>query len=186
MKKRKIKGGIEMKYLNLKEQISEKLAEKVEFDGSKNLLELGLNSLQIMRLINQWRKDGIRVSFGELMENPTLDEWWKIVSKHMDTHKDQDSKKYDDEIEKENIPFELTDVQHAYFIGRDDDAALGGVGCHAYLEFDGHDIEPDKLKKAWNTLQYNHSMLRAKFLDDGTQVIMEKPYCEEIEINDFN
>ena len=31
---------------------------------TENLLELGLSSLTIMRLVNQWRKQGVKVSFG--------------------------------------------------------------------------------------------------------------------------
>lgn len=34
-------------------------------------------------------------------------------------------------------PFPLTDVQYAYWVGRDEEQALGGIDCHAYLEFDG-------------------------------------------------
>lgn len=45
-----------MEYWELKEQVKEKLAVPQEFDGSRNLLELGLSSIKIMRLVNQWRK----------------------------------------------------------------------------------------------------------------------------------
>lgn len=60
-------------------------------------------------------------------------------------------------------PFPLTDVQYAYWVGRDEEQYLGGIDCHAYLEFDGENIEPERLEKAWNVLQYHHPMLRACF-----------------------
>ena len=35
-------------------------------------------------------------------------------------------------------------------------------------------------------LQYHHPMLRACFLEDGTQKILDKPYCEKIKVHDFS
>ena len=78
--------------------------------------------------------------------------------------------------------FPLTDVQYAYWVGRDDGQPLGGVGCHAYLEFHGQSIDPLRLKLAWNALQRHHPMLRAKFFPNGRQAIMPSPYSEGIEV----
>ena len=45
-------------------------------------LKLGLSSLVIMKLVNQWRKAGeLKISFGVLMEHPTLREWWELIQK---------------------------------------------------------------------------------------------------------
>ncbi|MGC4019655.1 MAG: amino acid adenylation domain-containing protein [Muricomes sp.] len=174
-----------MEYAEVKQQVKETLTVQTEFDDCENLLKLGLSSLMIMRLVNQWRKQGIKVPFGELMEHPTFGEWWNIIQngakrtsrrKKKEVLREQDMKK----------PFPLTDVQYAYWIGRKDDQVLGGVGCHAYLEFDGEHVEKEKLERAWNQLQYHHPMLRAQFLEDGTQQIMDSPYRENIEINDFS
>ena len=82
--------------------------------------------------------------------------------------------------------YKRQDVQYAYWVGRDEEQYLGGIDCHAYLEFDGENIEPERLEKAWNVLQYHHPMLRACFLDDGTQKILDKPYCEKIKVHDFS
>ena len=37
-------------------------------DEKTNFLEIGISSLQIMRLINNLSKSGVKVAFGELME----------------------------------------------------------------------------------------------------------------------
>ncbi|AGX42688.1 non-ribosomal peptide synthetase [Clostridium saccharobutylicum] len=171
-----------MEYIELEEEIKKKLAIPQNFNENENLLKLGLNSLKVMRLVNQWRRKGIRVSYGELMENPTLNNWWNIIvtkSEKVETIKEV---QHHLEIFK---PFPLTDVQYAYKIGRSDAQELGGVGCHAYLEFSGENVDPLMLEKAWNILQYHHAMLRARFLEDGTQEIMDKPYDEHIVIKDL-
>ncbi|MBR1692653.1 MAG: AMP-binding protein [Lachnospiraceae bacterium] len=184
-----------MEYIELKEQIRAKLASGAELDGQQNLLEMGLDSLKIMRLVNQWRKQGIRLSFGELMEHPVLDEWWRLI-RECEQKKSSSVKRQSGEEtaevkcgksgkKEENLPFPLTDVQYAYKIGRADGEVLGGVGCHAYLEFTGREVSAGKLKNAWKQLMEHHPMLRARFLQDGTQVIMDRPYEERLTIRDL-
>ncbi|NFA58889.1 amino acid adenylation domain-containing protein [Clostridium sporogenes] len=177
-----------MEYTELRDQIKVKLVTLQEFNDNENLLKLGLNSLSIMRLVNQLRKKGIRVSYGELMQNPTLESWWNIIQIH-EKNKSNKAEVVDEEkqIAKAETfkPFHLTDVQYAYKIGRTDIQELGGVGCHAYLEFLGKDVDPLRLEKAWNNLQYHNTMLRARFLEDGTQEIMDKPYDEHIIVKDL-
>jgi aryl carrier-like protein len=40
-----------------------------------NLVHLGLGSLEMMRLANRWRRDGLPVSFRVLAAEPTLEAW---------------------------------------------------------------------------------------------------------------
>lgn len=44
-----------------------------------NLVHLGIDSLGVMRLVNRWRREGIRVSAGELAAEPTLAAWQRRV-----------------------------------------------------------------------------------------------------------
>lgn len=173
-----------MEYTKVKQQITEKLAQQTEFSDQDNLLELGLNSLQIMRLVNQWRKQGVKLRFGDLMENPTLGAWWNLMQMGCIKNK---IAKHEKRVEaKINEPFPMQDVQYAYWIGRGDNQVLGGIGCHAYLEFDGTGVDPKRLETAWNMLLQHHPMLRARFLEDGTQEIMEKPYQKMFTVHDLS
>lgn len=179
---------MDINYLEIKKQIKEKLSKPIDFEDTENLLELGLSSLVIMRLVNQWRKQGIKVSFGSLMEHPTFQGWWELIQKASKKTTAKKSKSRKEKNESGDIyqEFPLTDVQYAYWVGRDDGQALGGVGCHAYLEFDGESVDPEHLQSAWNIVQYHHSMLRDCFPGNGLQKIMSKPYSEKIRINDFS
>jgi yersiniabactin nonribosomal peptide synthetase len=69
-------------------------------------------------------------------------------------------------------PFPATDVQRAYWFGRTDDFALGGVGSHWYWEFDGVDVDLTGLEDAVNMLVTRHDMLRAIFDVDGRQRVL--------------
>ena len=99
-------------YLEIKKQIRQKLSKPIDFEDTDNLLELGLSSLVIMKLVNQWRKQGIKISFGVLMEHPTLREWWELIQKTLEK---ADSKKRTAKKEKRIMAdmyqeFPLTDV----------------------------------------------------------------------------
>ena len=157
--------------------------KKSDIKENDNLIEKGLSSMQVMQLSGILKKEGLRISFAKLIEKPTLNSWFdlvansKIIKKHL-----KDNKKSNDGKDS----FNLTDVQYSYFIGRSDDQTLGGVGCHAYIEIDGKDIDYKRLNDAWNKLQYRHPMLRARFTEDGKQEILDKPFSEEIEVFDLS
>jgi len=51
-----------------------------EFTADDSLLDYGLDSVQVMQLINKWSKTGLNISFVELAKNPTVNSWWKLVS----------------------------------------------------------------------------------------------------------
>ena len=43
----------------------------------------------------------------------------------------------------------MNDLQCAYLLGRNSDIPLGGVGCHAYFEFNCKAVNREKLAAAW-------------------------------------
>ncbi|MEV6772905.1 amino acid adenylation domain-containing protein [Nocardia sp. NPDC051030] len=72
-------------------------------------------------------------------------------------------------------PFGLAPMQHAYWIGRSDGQQLGAVAAHLYVEFDGADVDPERLGRAVEALVRRHPMLRTRFLPDGTQQTLQRP-----------
>jgi bifunctional isochorismate lyase/aryl carrier protein len=45
-----------------------------------NLMDLGLDSMRLMKLASQWREAGARVEFADLAVEATLGRWWALVS----------------------------------------------------------------------------------------------------------
>ncbi|MEM8640789.1 MAG: amino acid adenylation domain-containing protein [Cyanobacteria bacterium P01_G01_bin.54] len=76
-------------------------------------------------------------------------------------------------------PFPLTDMQHAFWIGRSGVLELGNVSNHGYYEIEGEDLEPERLEIALQTAIARHDMLRAIVRPDGQQQILESvpPYA---------
>ncbi|MFE3685021.1 amino acid adenylation domain-containing protein [Streptomyces sp. NPDC059095] len=147
-----------------------------------DLVARGLDSMGVMRLAGLWRREGVAVTFGELIEQPRLCDWWTLASGRaggQDHDKPRDpvgESAHDDAYTEldERAPFPLAPMQHAYWIGRAEGQALGS-GSHFYFEFDGPALDPDRLDAALRSLTTRHPMLRARFLDDGTQQIDPAP-----------
>ncbi|HEX8065555.1 MAG TPA: phosphopantetheine-binding protein, partial [Thermoleophilaceae bacterium] len=62
-------------------------------------------------------------------------------------------------LDERHEPFPLTDVQHAYWVGRSSAYELGGVSCHLYLELESDALDPERLTDALNRLIARHDML---------------------------
>ncbi|SMC73849.1 non-ribosomal peptide synthetase [Kibdelosporangium aridum] len=142
-----------------------------DLEDTDDLVALGLDSLHAMTLAGMWRRAGTPVKFAELIERPTLADWWALLS-------ERDSSPTQDQVEvDESEPFELALMQHAYWVGRAEGQQLGGVAAHFYHEFDGVHVDPDRLEAAVRALFARHGMLRVRILDDGRQQILaESPW----------
>jgi len=75
-------------------------------------------------------------------------------------------------------PFPLTDMQQAYWIGRQSSFIQGSVPTQIYQEFEGQNLDVDLLAETWRYLIQRHDILRAIILPDGRQRILEQvaPY----------
>ncbi|TMQ97408.1 amino acid adenylation domain-containing protein [Actinomadura soli] len=72
-------------------------------------------------------------------------------------------------------PFPLTDMQHAYLVGRGPGQEYGGVAAHAYLEIDADGLDLARLEAAWRRVVGRHDMLRAVVTADGRQRVLPPP-----------
>ncbi|WP_246083838.1 AMP-binding protein, partial [Nonomuraea diastatica] len=164
------------------------IAAQLDLDPSEvtdgaDLISLGLDSLRAMRLAGRWRRAGARIVFAELATEFTLAAWWSLVRSRLS---EAAPAKEPEPAVDEAAPFPLTPVQLAYWIGRGDGQVIGGVGCHAYLEFDGSGVDPDRLERAVRALVARHGMLRAIFHDDGTQQIMDSSPWPGLTVHDLS
>ncbi|WP_406724089.1 amino acid adenylation domain-containing protein [Streptomyces sp. GD-15H] len=64
-------------------------------------------------------------------------------------------------------------MQRAYWLGRQEDLTLGGVGSWWYWEFEADSVDLGRLQAAWNEVVRRHEMMRAVLDDDGHQRILE-------------
>ncbi|SJZ79296.1 amino acid adenylation domain-containing protein [Marinactinospora thermotolerans DSM 45154] len=137
-----------------------------DFADGDDLFDHGLDSLGLIRLAGTWREQGAEITFADLAAEPTVRAWTELLETAPAPAPATTRTPAEDE------PFELATMQHAYWIGRQDEQPLGGVAAHFYTEFDGHGVEPARLTAAVAAVVERHPMLRARFLDDGRQRIV--------------
>lgn len=89
------------------------------------------------------------------------------------------------EPDKRYEPFPLTDMQHAFWVGRSGVFELGNVANHGYYEIEGKNLDLDRLNKGLQRLIDRHDMLRAIVLPDGRQQVLETVPLYEIAVLDL-
>ncbi|HSX51330.1 MAG TPA: condensation domain-containing protein [Cellvibrio sp.] len=135
-----------------------------------NLLEFGLNSLALMQLVDLFRaKYSKALDYTDFVMAPSVAEWTALLNqalaqKHEATIADSGLEAPDTH---NNIEVPLADMQYAYWSGRQAD----NVGAHLYVEFDGKNIDVQRLQYAVDAIFARHGMLRAQVSDDGRQSI---------------
>jgi amino acid adenylation domain-containing protein len=83
------------------------------------------------------------------------------------------------------LPFPLSEVQQAYWLGRSALFDLGGVSSHAYSEIEVEALDVARFERALNRLIDRHDMLRAVILADGRQQVLPQVPFLRLEIEDL-
>jgi yersiniabactin nonribosomal peptide synthetase len=148
-----------------------------------DLTRWGLDSLGLLRLVEKWRRYGVRIGLADMSRNLTIATWWQLAAaRHEAPSAEPAPRAGGGDVGQ---PFELTPLQQAYWIGRQDGQPLGGVGCHGYMEFDGSSVDPHRLETAVFALARRHAMLRARFLPDGHQEILPETPWPGLTVHDL-
>ncbi len=137
-----------------------------------NFFDLGGHSLLGTRMIyaiNQ--RMGAQLSLSSLFQTPVLLDLAAQVSRD-----DQSIEPAFIQIEPDRAnrhePFPLTDIQQAYWFGREATVSLGGVSAHGYEELRIPEFDAERFELALNRMILRHDMLRVVFLSDGTQQVL--------------
>ncbi|MGA8113526.1 MAG: amino acid adenylation domain-containing protein [Actinocatenispora sp.] len=134
-----------------------------------NLFELGADSLQALRAVADADARGLRLALRDIFVNPTIAEQATKVG----AVETSDVALVEPDPAGRHEPFGLTDVQHAYWLGRSGLFELGGVSAHLYAEFTAPDFDLRRATGTFRRLVDRHEMLRAVVRADGRQQVRE-------------
>lgn len=150
-----------------------------------NLFELGLDSVFMMRMVNQFRRVGCMVTLKDVYQNPTIAQIEALIPEKLGTSSNHLMHSSFPTM-KDGTPFAMTPVQLAYYVGRDEQQVLGGNGCHLYQEFNTTNLDASSLEEAIDTLRHRHPMLCVAFQKDGMQRWVEPVQKYRIPVHDFS
>jgi mycobactin phenyloxazoline synthetase len=163
-------------------EVAELLGVDVEaIDPDGDLVGQGFDSIRMMALAGRWRRRGFAVDFAALAAAPTIGAWSKLMLVSSDVAAARETPE-PLSADASHEPFPLAPMQHALWVGRQDNQRLGGVAGHLYVEFDGGAIDPERLQAAASRLARRHPMLRVQFLPDGTQRIRPAAECRNFPV----
>ncbi|MFJ2485203.1 amino acid adenylation domain-containing protein [Pseudomonas sp. NPDC087639] len=147
-----------------------------------NFFDLGGHSLLATRMIyaiNQ--RMGAQLSLSSLFQKPVLMDLAAHVHGALDadTYIEPAFSQIEPDRGARHEPFPLTDIQQAYWFGREATVSLGGVSAHGYEELRIPDFDAERFEQALNRMIQRHDMLRVVFLSDGTQQVLAQvpTYC---------
>ncbi len=72
-------------------------------------------------------------------------------------------------------PFQISNVQQAYLLGREPSNPLGGVSTHVYYEVLYKEIDKARLESAINKIIQRHKILHSQFANNLQQQILRQP-----------
>ncbi|MDF0732207.1 amino acid adenylation domain-containing protein [Pseudomonas entomophila] len=133
--------------------------------------QLGGDSLLATRLIGELASQGYRAQLDDLFNFPSLGAFAATLA--ADPHATPTALRHDPANRYQ--PFALSDVQQAYWVGRQPGFALGGVGAHFFVEFEVQGLDHERLNAAWQRLIARHDSLRAVVRDGQLQVLEQVP-----------
>ena len=157
-----------------------------------NFFELGGHSLLATQVISRLQQTfNVEFPLRRLLEFPTVEGLNQTLSEYLQIESPQEQESFVPlptiipAPEQRYQPFPLTDIQQAYWLGRNEAFELGNIAAHGYLELDSDRLNMEKLNQAWQKLILRHDMLRAVVLPDGQQQILEQVPDYEIEVLDL-
>ncbi|ORC58448.1 non-ribosomal peptide synthetase, partial [Pseudomonas floridensis] len=141
-----------------------------------NFFDLGGHSLLATRMIyaiNQ--RMGAQLSLSSLFKSPVLEDLAQQVqiARQQGDLPQTAMLRIEADRAARHAPFPLTDIQQAYWFGRESTVSLGGVSAHGYEELRIPQLDVPRFEQALNRMIQRHDMLRVVFLSDGTQQVLE-------------
>jgi epothilone synthetase B len=82
-------------------------------------------------------------------------------------------------------PFDLTDLQHAYLIGRSRSFDMGNLASKVYLELTCEQLDIERLRRAWQRLIDRHDVLRLVITEDHRQRVLKRAPAWEPKVIDL-
>ncbi len=160
--------------------------EQVSLDD--NLFDLGGHSLVATQMVAEIeRLLAKKVSLVNILQNPTIASLAFFIENSDEGGSSQ--LKFSEDHDNRFEPFALTNIQRAYWLGRNSDFELSNIGCHGYYEVPIENFSLERFSAAWNRLIQRHEMLRMVIDNSGVQRILEHTpeySIKHYEINDVS
>ncbi|MFD4365840.1 amino acid adenylation domain-containing protein [Rhodococcus sp. NPDC058521] len=146
-----------------------------------DLVELGLTSMMTADFVSWAAARGRRLEFADLYASTTIAAWQRLLEQTPQTAPDSG----EPASAEEPTAVATTALQQAYWVGRDPQQPLGGVGCQTYFELVGARLDAARMQDAVNAVAARHPMLRSSFPTPDSCVIDPSPQPVELTVHHY-
>ena len=139
-----------------------------------NFFEGGGDSIKLIRMAEELQlRLGISVSLKELIHTLDIGSFIELVRRKYEEKEENEILTVSAEPDKKYEPFDLTDIQLAYLMGRDAAYDMGGIATHGYYEYK-FALNLERFEKALNKVIHYQDNLRMVMTRDGKQKILKQ------------
>ncbi|QEQ04513.1 amino acid adenylation domain-containing protein [Bacillus velezensis] len=165
------------------------LSKDDSVDLRTNIFDYQISSINILKLLGAIEDTyNINIEFYDYIDNPDVLSFCQVVYEKfqlLDNEKEYNILHLLNDEENAYKEFDLTNVQVAYLSGRDKQFELGGTSTHAFVEFEA-ELDIEKFNKSVQAVIERQHMLRAVFLSNGKQKILEHVPNYKLAIQDVS
>ncbi|KUI98279.1 non-ribosomal peptide synthetase [Vibrio sp. MEBiC08052] len=168
-------------------EIWQKILQIEDVSVCSTFFELGGNSLLAMKLIERLSAfTGHPLMLNQLFDYPTIREFSEWIATLEIQENLYESMLLSGAEQDRYKAFPLTDMQQAYFVGRQNVFSLGGVSLHWYVEIECSSLDVSRFNQACNSVIRRHEALRTVIVEDDQQCVLEHVPTWEIPIVDYS
>ncbi len=150
-----------------------------------NFFDLGGHSLLAIQLVTQLESQfSVKIPLRTLFERATVSGLANWLDEQDGSGVSDEAFAVQSDPNSRYEPFPLTDIQQAYWLGRNGAFELGNIATHGYREIDTKGIPHEAIQRAYNELIRRHDMLRAIVQPEGQQRVLEEVPEYKIEVRE--
>jgi acyl carrier protein len=144
-------------------------------DQNSDFVDFGGHSLLAIELLKVMRERfNAEISLGQLLKSRTPGKLSELIRNSREQNGTSTIVYPSANGKLENlIEFPLSEIQEAYWAGRQGHFDLSSVDAHVYAEFDAFDVDVTKVERIWNDMIERHEMLRTVITSDAKQYFIE-------------
>ncbi|MGF1728023.1 amino acid adenylation domain-containing protein [Photobacterium kasasachensis] len=155
---------------------------------------LGLDSLLLIELTSTLRNQaGFEISVRDAFQYDSIESLSAYLLKQCQKRDDiafsateqNNTGMIEQDTDHRYEPFPLTDLQQAFWVGRNGSLELGNVACHQYIEIELENLRAERLEQAWNRLVQRHEMMRCIILESGQQQFLQQVPHYQVAVSDM-